>query len=202
MKFLVIFLLFVGCGGPKNAAGGYEADMRKGWIFGTNTEVVSPIPKTLYIVLDPTKVADDIKITNSKDTIIHFRDYFGIGIKTALKPYFEKIEVVAPGFVTPEDHIIAEVKLDEVAAHEVLAENDNHTTFTMRWSITFRPDQETEAVFSYTGMGESTASKKLEDTTWRMIQSATDGLRKEWTDKNVYQTLKTDNANEPISKEL
>jgi hypothetical protein len=208
---LSALFLIVGCGGPQNANGGYEANMTGITVQPMTMMVATPIPQTLYIVMDPAKVADDITIQNSKNTMIHFRQFFSDGLKKSLAPYFQNVEIVAPGFAAPtEPHVIADVKLDSIEARDFYAGGLTYVTLLMQWSFAIRPNQETDYLFSYSGVGSSDQTyATLQEGAQQMLKSSLAGLLQGWTDKKAYQTLKEYDANktvapieEPVSKEL
>jgi len=209
---LTILMLFFTTGCTTYSA---QADMAGVTIQPMTMMVAKPLPQTLYIVMDPAKVADDIAITKSPMTLTHFRGFLGDGLKKSLAPYFQNVEIVAPGFTAPKEaHVIADVKLDGVEARQFNAGQMIYTTLLMQWNFAIRPNQETDYLFSYSGIGNSdTTYTNLTEGVQQMLKSSMAGLLQGWTEKNAYQTLKEyydkdaapaemPDSNEPASTDL
>ncbi len=199
---VIIFSLVVGCGASENSKGGDVGDMTKALTQPTNTEVVEPIPQTLFIVMDPAKVADDIMIQNSKDSFSNFRSYLGDSLQKTFEPYFKNIEIVEPGFAAPtEDHFIAELEILSVEARGITGGDDQE--LIMQWSFAIKPNHETDNLFSYSGTGESDYDETLEEDVWRIINSALAALITQWNDQKTLETLrnyKPQKAHEPVEE--
>lgn len=191
--FIILSSLVVGCGASENSRGGDVADMTKTLTQPTNTEVVEPIPQTLYIVMDPAKVADDIMIQNSKDSFSNFRSYLGDSLQKTFEPYFKNIEIVEPGFAAPaEAHFIADIEIHSLEAQGFTG--GDAQKLIMQWSFAIKPSHETDNLFSYSGTGESDSDAALEEDVWRIINSALAALMTQWNEQKTLETLRDYNA--------
>ncbi len=191
--FVILVSLVIGCGASENSKGGDVGDMTKTLTQPNNTVVVEPIPQTLYIVMDPAKVADDIMIQNSNDSFSHFRSYLSESLQKTFEPYFKNIEIVEPGFATPaEAHFIAEMEILGIEAQGLTGEDDQK--LVMQWIFTIKPNHEADNLFSYSGTGESDSDATLEEDVWRIINSALAALMTQWNDQKTLETLRDYNA--------
>lgn len=198
MKLAISFLILslaLGCGASENSKGGEVGDMSKTLTQPTNTEVVKAIPQTLYIVMDPAKVADDIMIQNSKDSFSNFRSYLGESLQKTFEPYFKNIEIVEPGFAAPaEAHFIAEMEILSIEAQGLTG--GDAQKLIMQWTFALKPSHKTDTLFSYSGTGESDSDAALEEDVWRIINSALAALMTQWNEQKTIETLRNYNAQE------
>ena len=154
--------------------------------------VANTLPRKLYIVVAPDRVADSIAIENSQHSIQHFRAFMATGLERTLAPYFREVEVVAslPPSAAATPHFVADVRLDNVVVRELVTSNLTYSTLVMQWAFAIRASEGTEYVFSYAGDGVSDQSySRLEEGCEQMLLSALGGLMTEWTERHVFQAL-------------
>ncbi len=189
--FIILVLLLSGCA-KGNGRGGYEANLTEKTVQPQTMMVATPLPQTLYVVFDPAKVADSFEVVNSKNSMTGFRPFFGDGLKKALAPYFQDVQIVEPSFAFPADaHAVADVKLDLVEARNLDVGGLRYVTLNMQWSFAVRPHDAAEYLFSFSGVGTSDQTyARLEEGAQQMLKSSLAGLLNGWTEKDVYKAFK------------
>mgnify|MGYP004398298105 FL=1 len=181
-------MLLAGCLG---GAASRQADLTGRSVAAPTMMVARPLPRTLYIVLDPMRVPDRVHVRQSQYSAIEFRTFFKRSLRTALAPYFQRILVVdSPPLDEPDPHFVADVRLDgiEMRPHGRLGYAQD--VLQMQWGFAIRPSEADDYLFSFTGTGVSeTEYSQLELGFQQMMLSALTGLVSKWTEGDVFQHL-------------
>ncbi len=137
-------------------------------------------PRTAFIVLDPTKVPDQIPVTvdgeNRGGTITEVRTFVTRDLAQALSQYFDKVQVIAPGQATGEaPAVLVDVKVDRMEVH-VLGQREedlsagpvsfgkvtkNEGKFIFTWGLGLRLPESQDYAFSFAESTESTAGTDI-----------------------------------------
>lgn len=167
--------------------------------------VAKKIPRTLYIVLDPTRVPDDVDMSVSHPLFkreIHvgdFRLFVERDLKMALEPYFEKVVVVRTSAAIPDvPHIVADVKVDKVHTGAKQGGMSLYLPQEITWSFALRPSEESNYLFSYAGTSANSGQyPSFIEGLAEMIEVAITGMLKKWTEDDGIEKLRNYQAPQP-----
>ena len=168
--------------------------------------VAKRIQPTLYLVLDPEKVADfmELRATGAwgAQRTITFEDFqlfVTRDLKATLENYFERVEVVKSGDPLPDGPIvIADVRVDRFKfQHRV-----HYHHIEMTWGLGLRPSDASEYVFSFIDESSSQFQISFERTMAQLIESAIMEFNKALAEKgfsNLKKACEVDPSNQGIA---
>jgi hypothetical protein len=190
--------LVTGCGGAGTQA--HQANMAKVVAKPPSFQVATPVPATLYLVLDPNKVSDAYHLTSERRNftldISEFRLFVSRDLKGVMQPQFAKVEVVGPNDPRPNlPHVVADVNIDNLELKDEALEGAVKivsTRLVMTWAFAIRTNDAQEYLFSFAGIASSTdTSNGTEDFVRQTVESAISGLLEKWGEGDVRQQLLT-----------
>jgi len=158
--------------------------------------VAKKIERPLFIVLDDTRVKDSWQLSSnamSGGTLKDFQLLVSRDIKGALEPYFSKVTVVKSRDGLPNTpHIVADVKVDRLKLHDMVAGALTYVLIEITWSFALRPSEADDYVFSFAGTASSSESyPTFEVGLAQMVESAVTGMLKKWTESEGIEKLRT-----------
>ena len=160
--------------------------------------VATKVPATLYIVLDPAKIEDTYVSKSERRgitlTVTEFRTFVTRDLVKAMSPYFEKVEVIAPGTEpSTERHVIADVKVDSVKLVDQAVTGQVTIVasyLVMTWGYAIRTSDASDYLFSFAGVSSSThTSNGVEDFVAQTVEDAITGLLSKWSEADVTPKL-------------
>lgn len=163
--------------------------------------VAQKIQRTLYLVLDASKVKDtwDMKESSSMNPkdgptfkLLEFQRFVSRDLKEAMGNYFARVEVVRAGDPLPAGpHFVGDVKVDRVQLHSVPAGHLVYTIIEMTWGFGLRPSEKPEYVFTFAGEARSSeAYPTFEAGCAQLVESAITGFNKGLTEKGGLDALR------------
>lgn len=192
---IVLLLAAAGCGFAP-----VHWDLSQNTVRPARPMVASPIPMTLYVVLSPSDVPDTIQIRNSSNSVLGFQEFLGEGLRTALSPYFQSVEIVSTRPSADVPCVIADVRVDGVEARDLPIGNYVYTTLVLQWAFAIRPSGAAEYTFSFSGNGVSDhAYRTLGEGFEQMTLSALNGLQQQWADGDAFNRLAAEIQNSTTS---
>jgi hypothetical protein len=146
-------------------------------------------PRVLYIVLDPQRVPvklGPVKWDLSQQYLTDVDQFVRRDLAKTLGNYFERVEVVAPGFAPPLDmYVIADVKVDGLTS-EVVGEFA-FSVFT--WAFALRPGESGDYLFSFAGQARSNPARSPQEMLRSVLENALTDLVKAYADKDVHRKV-------------
>lgn len=195
--FLSFALLGFGVSGCGPSA--YQATMNDVQAAPPSVMVATKVPTTLYIVLDPATIEDVYAPKSERRgwtlTITDFRTFVSRDLKKAMSPYFQSVEVVAPGATFPDGpHVVADVKVDSVKVVDQAVTGQVTIVasyLTMTWGYAIRTSDSSDYLFSFAGVSSSShTSNGVEDFVAQMVDDAITGLLSKWSEADVTPKLR------------
>ena len=146
-------------------------------------------PRTLLLVVDPARVPDrlgPLKWDLGTVEVADARLFVSRDLASALANYFEKVEVVAPGYAPPpQPHMVADVKVDS-ARSQVTGE---FAFGVLTWGVALRPSEMDEYLFSYAGKSQSDPARSGTAMITSMFENALTDFLKAYTDKDIHNKV-------------
>jgi hypothetical protein len=178
--------------------GSYQANMANVVAKPPSFQVAKPVPATLYLVLDPAKIQPTYVVHSERRhltlSISDYRLFVSRDLRGAMKPYFERVEVVGPADPRPATpHVVADVKIDNMEMKDQAISGDVQfvsTRLVMTWAFGIRTHDADEYLFSFAGTATSTdTSNGTEDYVRQTVESAISGLLEKWGQADVHAKL-------------
>jgi len=182
--FIVVSMIVVGC-----ATGPSTHSVKSLQLKPPSLMIARKSPRTLFIVLDPARVpetAGPLKWDLGTPHITDLHEFVRRDLVTAMANYFERVEVVAPGFAFPvQPHVVADVKVD--GARPLVVGQFALAEFT--WGFALRPSEADDYLFSYAGTSRSEVSRSANAMIQSLLENAITDFVKAFTEKEVHQKL-------------
>jgi hypothetical protein len=165
--------------------------------------VAKRAPAPLYIVLDPSHVPDEYVIPQDElkeIRISELQTFVRRDLKRAMETYFEKVEVVAPGYAFPAPpYWKADVRIDSLRS-KVIKATDNQSGAVaaqifgeITWAFAIGPTGSSDYLFSYAGHSVGNYSMTHVSESGKMFASAFEtalgDLLQAFTEKKVPEKL-------------
>ncbi len=207
LRALLALLLVAGCSGGNysrstyGTEGGYS--LKNAHAKPASLMVARKIDRPLYIVLDPARVKDIWEIGTPSCALPdhpgceHFKlfdvqTFVRRDLKAAMESYFTRVEIVAPGQTLPNgSYVFADVKVDDIKLHDVVAGHLTYTMIEMTWGFAMRRSEDTDYTYSFGGTASSSQSyPTFEAGCTQLIENAIPAMLKKWTESGGVEQLR------------